>query len=461
MKNDGHIWGEFTKPHMWKIAVLFILTYLPLKAQRLLPKTSSEIVIQGAADLATYKASPPPIYPGSILKDPSAETNRQVTQEVEAYLNRNSKRHKKAEGVLNDAFSTVNKNQISYKLKGRDIPGRELFYTALTGLKDMLEGKQPLNLKKAVFLSEQAFDPELSWEGFDQAIHDMVTHLGHYMESNSHDKNDNLAKNLAIFNFFTDTLIVNHPSKERPVVSYPLLYDFQDFWGHEDPSKVFVSKLISQGTGQCHSLPLLYLILAEGMGAEASLAFSPNHSYIKVKDKLGDWHNIELTTGSFISDQFIMQTGFVKSAAILNKTYMAPLAKKEVIAQCINDLMLNYIRKFGYDGFIARGVSTVYDLRLHSISTHLINHNYYQALFQHILRQYALKGLTRQELSTDSYAMYVYRQIIGARKHIDKLGYADMPAEMYEKWLRSVEEESQKQVHRTKMRALMGHIGNN
>ncbi|MEM0940661.1 MAG: hypothetical protein AAGI25_12860 [Bacteroidota bacterium] len=288
----------------------------------------------------------------------------------------------------------------------------------------------------------------------------MATHLGFYMQTQGYDPDDNSAKNLAIYNFFTDTLKVKHKDREQPVTTYPMFYDFEDFWGREDRSKMFVTKLIREGTGQCHSLPLFYLILAEEMNAVAHLAFAPNHSYIKIRDKRGDWHNIELTTHSLTSDQYIMQTGFVTSSAIASKIYMNPLTKKEVVAQCVNDLMMNYIRKFGNEDFILEGTNLAIKHNQNNLTAHLINHHYYQELLQHILKQYQDKGLTDKALLQDEKAQYVYRQMMGSRALIDNLGYADMPADLYENWLRSVEDEGQKQEHRNKMRTLMGQIGN-
>ena len=47
----------------------------------------------------------------------------------------------------------------------------------------------------------------------------------------------------------------------------------------------FITKLMISGIGQCYSMPLYYLILAEEMNAEACWALSPKHSFVKIKDK--------------------------------------------------------------------------------------------------------------------------------------------------------------------------------
>jgi hypothetical protein len=280
------------------------------------------------------------------------------------------------------------------------------------------------------------------------------------MKEQGFDPNDNDAKNLAIFKFFTDTLEVKYPGIESAVVSYPMFYDFDDSNGKNDLSKMFVTKLMRNGTGQCHSLPLLYLILAEEIGAEAHLAFAPNHSYVKFQDKRGDWHNIELTTQTLTSDQFIMQTGFIKAPAIQSGIYMTPLTKKQVIAHCANDLLLYYERNFGTERFLSDGAWAILKYS-DNLTSHIINHNYFQEYLDFLINQYKVLGYTQLGLEDDEVVNNIYTQMMGVRKLIDRLGYADMPEELYQRWLESVNSEAQKQEHRNRMRTLMGQIGNN
>jgi len=399
----------------WHILLLLLLAQVTL-GQIPVPEVKNDFSLVNTS-LNSYVSKPKVTNPkaenanyyNSFNSMSQKQQHEQLMREVETYQARQKQ-------LIDDALKTLEESAIDYNLKGKNIPGRNLFNTALKELKSMLNGEQPLNIKKAVFLSEYAYDPSLSWEDFNSSIDDMTTHVGYYMQNKRFDAHDNNAKNLALFNFFTDTLKVKYPTKEGLVTTYPLFYDFDDFWGRNDRNKMFVSKLIKDGTGQCHSLPLLYLILAEEIGAEAHLAFAPNHSYIKIQDKKGDWLNIELTTQSFTSDQYIMQTGFVKSASIINKVYMNPASKKEVIAQCVNDLTMNYIQKFGYDDFVLKGTNTAISSGTSSITAHLINHNYYQELLRYILEQYKHNGLSQEQLNNDEKAKYVYDQVNGLKK---------------------------------------------
>src|SRR5690554_7824788 len=109
-------------------------------------------------------------------------------------------------------------------------------------------------------------------------------------------------------------------------------------------------------------MPLLYLIVAEELGAEAFLAYSPNHSYIRFLADNGKWYNIELTNGMFSTSSYILQSGFVKSEALLNKIYMQNLSDKELMAQFYTDLTNAYIAKYGYDDFVGNVVSKALEL---------------------------------------------------------------------------------------------------
>lgn len=366
-------------------------------------------------------------------------------------------RQQQVREILREVDHELGSPVISYELRGKNIPGRELFYQAYRELRTMLSGKN-VSLKKAVFLYEKAFNPSLDWNRYNDRIGDMVQHIGIALQQKGIKRDDHISQNMMLFRFFTDTLTVWYPGTEKPVSSFPLLYDFDDFWGEKDYNNVFVTKLLQTGSGQCHSLPLLYLILAEEIGTKAHLAFSPSHSYIKIQDELGNWYNLELTNHAITSDQFITYSGYIKSEALMNKVYMHPLTAKEVIAQTVMDLASAYVKKYGYEKFVRHCTNLANSSGLKSMSIHKHSFNYYLTLHNYILDQYRKHGLTREDFRNDEKAMQVYQQVEGAHKHIKKQGYMDMPRKEYEKWLNSVQKEARKQEHKTRMRALMGQI---
>jgi len=190
-------------------------------------------------------------------------------------------------------------NKIRYDLPSQsNISGTEYFRKAAEKLSRMLNGLESLSLKQAIFLTENAyFEGKLDYNEFDEEIQNLITIARLKAAQDGYDWNNPQTRNIMLFRVMADTLRVKIPSEEAYMTSFPMQYDFDDFMGKQDWSKMFVSKLLMTKSGQCHSLPLLYLILCEETGTSANLAFSPSHTYAKFKDKSGNWHNVELTSG--------------------------------------------------------------------------------------------------------------------------------------------------------------------
>ena len=108
---------------------------------------------------------------------------------------------------------------------------------------------------------------------------------------------------------------------------------------------MYVTKLLHTGSGQCHSLPLLYLCIAEQLHAKAYLSLAPNHSFIQYFDANGNKFNFETTNANLVSETWLVQNTFVTSTAIKNKTYLDTLSNRKLFAQCLSDLLLSYFAK--------------------------------------------------------------------------------------------------------------------
>ncbi len=297
--------------------------------------------------------------------------------------------------------------------------------------------------KRATFIVENAYyEDEKDYAQFEKTIKQTGDFLREKMMELHLDENSNLAKNYLLFQFFADTLEI----KSKSIKHLPFEYDFDDFWGRKDWSKMFVQKLLITGKGQCNSLPRLYLILAEEIGAEAHLALSPNHSYIKFPDDGGNWHNIELTNNMLSTDAFILNSGYVKAEAIQNKIYMHPLNDQELLSNYFDQLAQGYIRKYGYDGFVEEVLDTALEIDPRNITAQLSKAN-----LQTVKLKYATErlGITQEnfnEIGKYPELVRLYRSVMAQYETVDNLGYAEMPQELYEKWLSSVGEQEQQQL---------------
>lgn len=295
---------------------------------------------------------------------------------------------------------------------------------AYAELKSMLEGKTPLDFKRAVFVTESAYlNGSLDYQSFCADIKATGVKLKAMIRSRGLG-NYKTCKNWAVFSYMIDTVPVNNYQ--------PYTYDFDDFSGEKDWSKMFVTKLMKTRKGNCHSLPYYYKILCEEIGGTAYLAMAPSHVYIKHLDEKGQWVNVELTNGGFPRDQWIIKELAVTVDEIKNGVYMQPLSEKESIAMCLFDLGCGYKNKFGYDDFMLKITNTGLKYAPKSLELLMNKADYYHFAG---VREASKTNRDKQKMKATYLA---YCQTVDK---INKLGYKEMPKELYDEWVRSIEAE--------------------
>lgn len=323
--------------------------------------------------------------------------------------------------------------------------GVKAYYDAFNKLSAM--DADHYSLTEANFIVENAFyGNKQDFSQFRSGIEKTANQLLQKMKAEKLDTEDNTAKNIALFKYFSQDTKLKNGSNVITHKAYK--YDFDDPFGSKDYSKMFVSKLLRTGSGQCHSMPLLYLMLAEQMNTEAFLALAPNHSYIRFSDDDGEWKNIELTNGMFSLNTYLLESGYIKSEALQNKIYMSNLGKKELLAQSLSDLASGYIHKFGYDDFVDAIVSKALELNPNSTSAHMHKANTSKMRFEHTAQGLGINPYDNKDLQRiKNYPLAIAQlgQVNQNVKELDQLGYEYMPPEVYEGWLSSMRKEENRQ----------------
>lgn len=311
----------------------------------------------------------------------------------------------------------------------------DCYEPAYRELAKMLDGRYPLSFKRAVFLTENAyFDNRLNFEEFNQRIASyaqMCRIIKAATEPHllyDRDDKENVARNAAIFQFMKDS---THLLSGRTLT--PFRYDFEDFDGDADWSKMFVNKLLATHKGNCHSLPFLYKMLADETGAQTWISLAPNHIYLKQHNRKNGWYNTELTSYTFPIDAWLTASGYISRETIISGIYMDTLSAKQNVVLCLVDLAKGYEHKVGRVA-AEPFVSKCADLALQYFP-HYINAQLLQA--ENLRRQFE-----RQTTKPD--AQRVYAAMEAAYTRIFETGYREMPPQMYADWLRSVRTEKQK-----------------
>jgi hypothetical protein len=398
------------------------------------------IVFNAAAQFNLMTPPKPPTL-GEYRSQQRAEMARQdaLARQQHAALSQ-SQQQQELEIIKADLREAENSQQprIAYEFPIFQQPATQYFKQAFSEIEQMLAGKTDLSLKRAVFLSENVFlENTLSYEGFCGDIATNLDVLQAFLRKEGLNPNDATAKKYMLQKLFSDTLTMHDDKGNYQFTHYPFKYDFEDPFGKTDWRKMFVSKLLRDKKGQCHSMPLLYLIFAEELGIKAWLAFSPQHTYIKTQDNKGVWYNFETTNGHYSTDSWLLSSGYVKAEAMRNKIFMDTMSKKATVAACLVDLANGYIAKFGYDRFVLACAEKALQHNPKNIFALQLKSDYYTLLFQFVIKQlgYPPKDQLHRFPEADALLQKAYELY----KVVDKLGYEEMPENTYQKWLQSFE----------------------
>ncbi|MDR6546673.1 hypothetical protein J2810_002779 [Chryseobacterium rhizosphaerae] len=319
--------------------------------------------------------------------------------------------------------------------------GTQAYYNAFDKLSGM--DTENYSLADANFTVENAFyDNKQDVTKFKSTVQKTAKQLLQKMKERKQDTESNVSKNLMLFEYFSKDMKLGGTTHKA------FEYDFKDYMGEKDYSKMFVSKLLKTGSGQCHSMPLYYLILAEAMGTEAYLSLAPNHSYIRFVDDEGKLQNIELTSGMFTADNSLLESGYIKSEALQNKIYLENLTKRELLGMAYFDLARGYESKFGYDEFVDKVINKALELYPNGIAPNMEKANVSQARLRSALKRLGINPDDRRDLQRAGYfpkANELLQQLNEQFDKVDQLGYAEMPAYAYESWLASLKTEKSKQ----------------
>ncbi len=311
----------------------------------------------------------------------------------------------------------------------------------------MLLNKQKYSFKTAVFSVENAYEQgKLDTIEFYRKIN-YLSNFSNILTRNSElsysDKDkDKVSKYASVYSVMC---------KETPVIFgqdtlryKPFQYDFNDVFGHQEYSNLFVSKLLNTHKGNCNSMPYLYKILAEEIGVDANLALAPNHIYIKHKIKSIGWYNTELTSGIFPDDSWLMASGFIHLKAIQNGVFMKALNDKESLALLLVDLGNAYNRSFpNNDGsFPLKCAERAIQIHPYLANALLLQAETHKKQFQKMMKEQNTTDI--ETTLKNPKANELFELMNKEYLHIHEIGYRSMPEEMYLDWLVSLRNERDK-----------------
>ena len=314
------------------------------------------------------------------------------------------------------------------------------YQQARDALAAMLSGQRPLSVKDAYFLAEQAYGGvHLDYAEYDALIEQNAEFIRAWLKQHRMDITDPEALHYGIQKFMTDTLsiTVNNPEQGggKTMTHVPYYYDYIDYTGEQDRRNYFVTKTLATGTGQCHTLPVTYLVLAEALGGEVYLSYNPQHSFVRFQNNNGTWINYECTIGQFVPDQFYLDEMPMMAVAHQNGLYVQPLNRRQVVATVLIDLAVSFIEEHWVaDG---RFIQSCMDPAMAEFPNHTfintaghyVNRKMYSAQFNSRALKYGITNFNQVAQYPDVQQAYQWLQEYLAE--VERLGIEAYPEQEY------------------------------
>lgn len=358
------------------------------------------------------------------------------------------------------------------------------FEAAYLELEDMLEGRQSLDFKRAVFVSENAFyEGKLNYTSYCETITDLTNHLYDLMNVNGWDSTQTHMKHTALFNFMTREYTFGMKKH------IPFEYNFEDFEGRDNWESMTTTHLLNEWKGNCYVMPLLAKILANEMNAKSELAIAPQHLFLKAKGEGRQWYNMEFTNRTTPFDDAYLAEGFININAVRNGIYLVGLNPKQEICLPLLHLAQAYKEKLGLIAYpfmrrcidLAMKHSPIVRVGNKEISSN-VNALLLLAETQHDIIEKTVKdkgfekfddftidyftqiktyrenvfkqGMTAAEMMEaypiekhlekvfGTYIGDMYVEMQQTYLHIALVGYEEMPIEKYKQWLKEIEQQA-------------------
>ena len=328
------------------------------------------------------------------------------------------------------------------------------FQNALTELKALASNPNS-SLADAFYITENAFGkPYLSKNEYEIIINKSAKFIKQWMKENNYNPNDNEAKHLAIQKFMSEKLTISEAKDNKEYGTsiktsqhLPFFYDYSDYQAEKDHRNFFVTKALATGAGQCNSMPMVYLLLAEKLNAPSYLTFAPQHSFIKYTKNNGEIENYEPTSNWHINDLWYQENLFIKPEAIVSGIYLDTLSKQKIIAHCMLELAVQYIRKMPLDDGIFLKTclweAHQYFPNDNNITSAFIYSSYLKGLLTLYIAENNITDL--EKIKDNEYAYGIQKEYQKNENYIRELGYQDIPEGIYEAMLKEHEFKSKVQ----------------
>ncbi len=198
-----------------------------------------------------------------------------------------------------------------------------------------------------------------------------------------------------------------------------------------------LSRYLATRKGNCVSMPVLFVVLAQKLGLDASIARSPHHFFVKYRDETGHWYNLETTSGGYPrKDESYPRDTPMSALALKNGLYMRPMTKRQTVRALVASLIAHH-GEMGQPDRALMIARLAYDFDQNDAEIMLaVGHSYYLLLQRDFLKRYlTFKDIPASELPRFGKLSYLNRLWF---EKAEALGWQEPDAKADERYLQMV-----------------------
>jgi hypothetical protein len=337
------------------------------------------------------------------------------------------------------------------------------YYDALQILKDMLSGKKKLSVADAYFIIENTYGSNyLTHKEYNDIFKKSVDFINVWMIENKLSIKNRDDVNNTLQKFMSEKLTTTKVTgtietgfSTQITTHQPYFYDFNDFDAQKDHRSSFVTKIIATGGGQCASMPIVYIALAQMLDVKAYLSYAPNHSFVKYLNNKGVIENYEPTSNWKINDNWYIDDMFINEDAIKSGLYLDTMNYQQIVADCVIQLADYYARNFGVNTgiFVQQciDVASMYfpknnNIELCNLRMQVLKMKLADAI-SYARYKYNHSVLTDEFIiANDHKAKKLYQEIKAIEEHKRQLGFDEQPKGLYEEMMKHQEFGGKRQI---------------
>jgi len=397
-------------------------------AQDIINQTNRQAAMQMGNPITTIPPSDPYLAHQFILNQYNSQKHTNSSSEI---------RIKHLDEIMNE-IKEVDSRYSNSSLSNNS-ETLNSYQKSFSQINDMLIGKAKLSFNNAIYYMEAAYgSPYLDYLEYQKSISQSADFIKKWLQQKNIPL---LPQNIhyAIQQFMGDTMSVtiklpDQKKESKTITHFPFKYDYEDYMGKQDYRNYFATKCLATGTGQCNSMPIVYLQLCEALGVKGYLTFAPFHSFIKYKNQSGKVINYEPTSHWTISDKWYQENLSISQKAKMNGIYLDTLNKKQAVANSLIDLAVSYMLQTNNPDttFVLTCLNTAnkYFPKKNNLSFYLAKSSLLSRQLSNALKLHGAKDISEAKNYPDTNLLY--NRLLQNESYLNSLGYQELPQNVYD-----------------------------